>query len=209
MTVVEAQGTHGLQRNVELQSGDFYLEREREWFSCRLSVSVFPVLTKIPTSWLQTQLLGELFLGGLWRLRFSFRNVCWFGEQNAEKDPTLTFKRLRDERGHLSDIYKRPFQEARGRLDKEGSECQSVDDSDKVTQRSREEKQELLTLRQELFAPDALNLLLSEIPENRGSRAGILNLSTFDILAQIVLCCGGRDYFAHLAGLAAALAFTQ
>ena len=26
------QGPHGLQRNTELQSKDFYLEREREWF---------------------------------------------------------------------------------------------------------------------------------------------------------------------------------
>ena len=66
---------------------------------------------------------------------------------------------------------------------------ESVDDLGKATQSYGRAKRELLTLRQGLFAPDGVNLYLSEIPENMGSTARIFNLSALDILAKVVLCC--------------------
>lgn len=92
---------------------------------------------------------------------------------------------------------------------------ESVDDLGKATRSYRRARQELLTLRPELFAPGGVNLYLSEIPENLESTAGILNLSTFDLLAQILLCCSWRGgerekgSLVRLADLAAVLAFTQ
>ena len=81
---------------------------------------------------------------------------------------------------------------------------ESVDDLGKATQSYGRAKRELLTLRQGLFAPDGVNLYLSEIPENMGSTARIFNLSALDILAQVVLCCSVWGV-----GSAEVLSFTQ